>query len=266
MTSDVAIHPTAVVEPGAVLGAGCRVGAYAVIGAQVVLGPDNAIGPHVVIEGQTTLGAGNRFLQFSSIGAGPQVDGWSGEVGRLEIGSANVFREGVRVNASTDGTTTRIGDRNLLMTGSHVGHGARLGDDIRMANAATLGGHVLVEDSAWISGLTAVHQKTRIGRYAFVAGGAIVVQDVPPFCTVQGDRARLVGLNATGLRRAGFTALDLAALKRTYQALFRGDGLAQARIARARTQAGGSDAANCLIDFLEDTQRGVVSSRRQSAA
>lgn len=259
------IHPTAVIEAGARIEPGCRIGAYAYLGAQVVLGEGNIVGPHVVIEGRTRIGAGNRFLQFASIGAGPQCDGWAGEAGALEIGRDNVFREQVTVNASIAEAPTRIGDRNMLMTAAHVGHDAELGSDIHMANGATLGGHVRVEDFAWISGLTAVHQHARIGTRAFVAGGAMVVQDVPPYCMVQGDRARLAGLNATGLKRAGLDTAALAALRRAYRTLFmKGGGLAE-RIAAARAEAPHSPEVARLADFLEGSSRGVISATRRHA-
>ncbi|WP_304217402.1 acyl-ACP--UDP-N-acetylglucosamine O-acyltransferase [Phenylobacterium aquaticum] len=259
------IHPTAVIEPGAVIGPGCRIGAYAYLGAEVVLAEANVVGPHVVIEGRSRIGRGNRFLQFASIGAGPQRDGWAGEVGRLEIGADNVFREQVTVNASTGEAPTRIGDRNLLMTGAHVGHDVQLGSDIRMANGATLGGHVQVEDFAWISGLCVVHQTCRIGTHAFVAGGAMVVQDVPPYCLVQGDRARLAGLNTTGLKRAGLGHPELAALRRAYRALFLRGGTLAERIAAARTGSPESPEVRRLADFLESAARGVISARRRHA-
>ncbi|HQT52492.1 MAG TPA: acyl-[acyl-carrier-protein]--UDP-N-acetylglucosamine O-acyltransferase, partial [Phenylobacterium sp.] len=138
------IHPTAVIASGARVAEGVEIGAYAVIGPQVVLATGNVVGPHAVIEGATVVGPGNRFLQFCAIGAGPQVDGWAGETGALAIGGGNVFREFVTVHASTGVEPTKIGSRNLIMTGAHVAHDCVLGDDIRLANAATLGGHVQV--------------------------------------------------------------------------------------------------------------------------
>lgn len=257
------IHPTAVIEPGARIGAGCRIGPYAVIGAGVRLGPDNLVGPHAVIEGESEIGPGNRFLQFVSIGAGPQVDGWAGEGGALVIGADNVFREQVTVHASTGREPTRIGDRNLLMAAAHVAHGAQLGSDIRMANAATLGGEVTVGDFAWLGGLSAIHQRARVGTRAFVAGGAMVVQDVPPFCTVQGDRARLAGLNTVGLRRAGLSAAEFSALRRAYRGLFLGDGTMAERIAALRPAAG---LVAELLDFLSGSDRGVISTPRRARA
>ncbi len=258
------IHPTAVIEPGARLGEGCIVGAYAFIGGRVRLGPGNVVGPHAVIEGETKVGAGNRVLQFASIGAGPQADAWAGEAGALVIGSRNVFREQVTVNASTGSDPTRVGDDCLLMASAHIGHGARVGDGVRMANAATLGGEVEVGDGAWLGGLCAVHQHVRVGALAFVAGGAMVVQDVPPFCTVQGDRARLAGLNGVGLKRAGRTAAEVAALRRAYRALFLGTEGLEDRLAAARATGGPLGLA--LAAFMTDSGRGVISSPRKRAA
>jgi UDP-N-acetylglucosamine acyltransferase len=258
------IHPTAVIEPGARIAPDCEIGAYAFVGAQVRLGPGNVIGPHVVVEGRTEIGAANRFLQFASIGAGPQADGWAGEAGALVIGAGNVFREQVTINASMGAWPTRIGDRNLLMAAAHVGHGGVLGSDIRMANAATLGGEVTVEDFAWLGGLCAVHQRARIGAHAFVAGGAMVVQDAPPFCTVQGDRARLAGLNTVGLKRAGFAAGEIAALRRAYRILFLGSGSMPTRVAAA--QAIGGEAVAQLVRFMTRSDRGVISTPRRAAA
>lgn len=254
------IHPTAVIASGARIASDVEIGPYAVIGPQVVLGPGNVVGPHAVIEGATVVGPGNRFLQFCAIGAGPQVDGWAGEAGALVIGSDNVLREFVTVHASTGAAPTTIGSRNLIMTGAHVAHDCVLGDDIRLANAATLGGHVEIADFAQVSGLVAIHQKTRIGTHAFVAGGSVVTQDAPPFCLVQGDRARLAGLNAVGLRRAGFSAGEIAELRRAYRTLFLGVGPMEDRLAAARSGAGASVTA--LIAFLESSGRGCISTPR----
>jgi UDP-N-acetylglucosamine acyltransferase len=258
------IHPTAVIETGARIAEGCEIGPYAFVGAQVRLGPGNVVGPHVVIEGRTEIGPGNRFLQFASVGAGPQADGWAGEAGALVIGQGNVFREQVTLNASMGAELTRIGDRNLLMAAAHVGHGGVLGCDIRMANAATLGGEVVVEDFAWLGGLCAIHQRARVGTHAFVAGGAMVVQDVPPFCTVQGDRARLAGLNMVGLKRAGYGAGEIAALRRAYRMLFLGSGPMVARIAAAEVLGG--EAVLRLTRFMAPSNRGIISTPRRAAA
>jgi UDP-N-acetylglucosamine acyltransferase len=255
------IHSTAVIEPGAVLGIGASVGAYAVIGAGVVLGDYCIVGPHVVIEGQTTIGAGNRFLQFCSIGAGPQEDAWDGEPGRLVIGDHNVIREHVTVHASK--ALTCIGSHNHLMVGVHIAHDCRIGDHVHFANQATVAGHCEVQDFAWISGFCAVHQRTRVGQYAFVGGNSFVAQDVPPFCLVQGDRARLVSLHAKGLARAGFSRSDVTGLKHAYRALFMREGCWLDRIAAARAAANGSEPVAALLSFVEDSERGVISRTRK---
>lgn len=254
------IHPTAVIEPGAEIGADCEIGPYAVIGERVRLGPGNLVGPHAVIEGETAIGAGNRFLQFCSIGAGPQVSGWNGEPGRLVVGEGNVFREFVTVHASM-GEATVMGSGSFLMAGAHVAHDCRLGNEVKLANAATLGGHVEVGDHAWVSGLCAVHQGVRIGTHAFVAGGSIVTQDVPPFCLVQGDRARLVSLNLVGLKRAGFDGAEMAALRGAYRTLFRSGGTLEERLATLG-EAGGRVAE--LAAFLKSSARGAITTPRRA--
>lgn len=255
-----AIHPTAVVAPTAQIGKGCEIGPYAVIGPRVVMGPGNIVGPHAVIEGRTTIGAGNRFSQACSIGAGPQVTGWAGEAGRLVIGDDNVFREFVTVHGSVDGETV-VGSRSLIMATAHIAHDCRIGDEVKMANGATLAGHVEIGDFAWVSGLCAVHQWSRIGAYAFVAGGAIVVQDVPPFCLVQGDRARLVSLNTTGLKRAGFSSAEIMALRRAYRVLFRSAGTLAERLEELSGAAGH---VATLVDFLRHSERGAISTEHHT--
>lgn len=256
-----AIHPTAVVAPTARIGEGCEIGPFAVIGPLVTMGPGNVVGPHAVIEGHTVIGAGNRFSQACSIGAGPQVSGWAGEAGRLSIGDDNVFREFVTVHGSVDGETV-VGSRCLIMATAHIAHDCRIGDEVKMANGATLAGHVEIGDFAWVSGLCAVHQGSRIGTHAFVAGGAIVTQDVPPFCLVQGDRARLVSLNTTGLKRAGFASAEIMALRRAYRVLFRGSGTMAERLAELE---GADGRVAELVEFLRHSERGAISVERRAA-
>lgn len=258
------VHSTAVIAPSASIHGTSEVGPYAVIGSRVRLGPGNVVGPHVVIEGDTEIGADNRFSASCSIGASPQITGRSGHVGRLMIGDGNVFREFVTVHAGGEGVTV-LGCRNLIMATAHVAHDCRLGDDIVLANGATLGGHVQIEDAAQVSGLCAIHQHVRIGTNAFVAGGSIVTQDVAPYCLVQGDRARLVSLNFVGLKRAGLSAIEVAALKRIYRALFRGPGSMAQRI--ADLDASASDPyARRLLAFLRTSERGVITTPRRSLA
>jgi len=159
-----------------------------------------------------------------------------------------------------------LGDGALLMAYAHVGHDCRLGDGIRMANGATLAGHVEVQDGAWLSGQTAAHQFVRIGRDAFVAGGAIVTQDVPPFCLVQGDRARLVGLNRVGLERAGVQAEEMAALRRAFRMLFLRQGPLRDRMEAVATALGDWPRVGLLLDFLSSSERGCITTPRRTAA
>ena len=259
------IHPTAVIAPEARLAPGVRIGAYAVIGPEVSLGADTVVGPHVVIEGRTRVGQENRFVQFCSIGAAPQVSDWRGEPAELTIGDGNVFRECATVHGGAEGATT-IGSRGLFMAQTHVAHDCQVGDGVQMANGATLGGHVVVEDHAWLGGLCAVHQRVRIGARAMVAGGAMVTQDAPPYCLVQGDRARLVGLNLVGLRRANVADEEVTALKQAFRELFLGAGPMAERIAALRGRESHPSVVR-LTEFLRDSERGcLVTPRRPRRA
>src|SRR5437016_3744898 len=191
-----AIHSTAVVDRHAELHSTVEVGPYAVIGPKVKIGARTRVGAHAVIEGDTTIGEGNAIFQFAAIGAIPQDQKYAGEPTRLVIGDSNQIREFATVHIGTagGGGVTRVGNQCLLMANSHVAHDVQLGDGCILANSAALAGHVVVEDRVIFGGLSAVHQFTRIGRLAFVSGGAMVTQDVPPYVTVQGDRAEVVGI------------------------------------------------------------------------
>ena len=263
-----AIHPTAVVATGAELAAGVRVGAYAVIGPHVHVGSGTSVGPHAVIDGRTTIGERNRIFQFASVGAEPQDLKYRGEESRLEIGDRNTIREFATLNTGTagGGMVTVLGDDNLLMNYAHVGHDSRIGSHCVLANSAALAGHVTVEDYAIVGGLAAIHQFVRIGESAILGGGAMVVHDVPPFCSATGDRARLRGLNLVGLRRRGFTAEQLRAIKRAYRLLF-ASGLpfaeAQARVA---AEPGNSPEVERLLAFVAASTRGVTPAVRRGAA
>ena len=182
------IDSRAVISPQAQIGADVTIGPFSIIGADVVIGAGTWIGPHVVINGPTRLGIGNKVFQFASLGDAPQDKKYAGEPTRLEIGDRNVFRESVTVNRGTthDQGVTRIGNDNLLMAYSHVAHDCQLGNQIVMANCATLGGHVEVGDWVTMGGLSAVHQFTRIGAYCFLAHNAAVTRDVPPYVMAVG--------------------------------------------------------------------------------
>lgn len=254
------VHPTAVVHPDAQLHETVEIGALAVIGPKVRIGEGTRVGPHVVIEGRTTLGARNRVFQFSSLGAAPQDLKYAGEDTELIIGDENQIREFTTLHIGTagGGGATRIGHRNLFMANSHVAHDCVVGNGCILANSAALGGHVQVEDHVILSGLTAVHQFTRLGRHAFIAGGAMVVMDVPPYCMAQGDRAELVGLNTVGLERHGFNEELIARIKEAYRILFRSKlGVAEA-LAKMKAELGGHPEIDHLIDFVSQSKRGLT--------
>lgn len=258
------IHPTAVVASGAQIDPTCRIGPYAVIGPHVRMGPGNLVGPHAVIEGATEIGAGNRFLTSCAIGGSPQIAGAADRVGRLVIGERNVFHEFVTVHGGLERGTS-VGSDGLFMATAHVAHDCAVDDHVVMANGATLGGHVSVERGAQLSGLCAVHQHVRVGALGFIAGGAMVVQDVPPFCTVQGDRARLTGLNTVGLRRSGFSSEQIARLRRAFRMLFHGDGCLEARLA-ALNAAFDDPQTRQLAAFLRSSARGAITTPRRRLA
>ncbi|HTS80646.1 MAG TPA: acyl-ACP--UDP-N-acetylglucosamine O-acyltransferase [Myxococcaceae bacterium] len=254
------VHPTAVIAPGAQLHPTVEVGPYAVIGPQVTIGAGTVVGPHAVIEGRTRIGERNRVFHFASVGAQPQDLKYAGEDSALEIGDENLIREFTTLHKGTagGGGVTRIGDQNLFMAYAHVAHDCQVGSGCVFANAATLGGHVEVGDHAILGGLAAVHQFTRIGRHAFVAGGAMVVMDVPPFCTAQGDRAELVGVNSIGLARHGYSEEQIARVKEAYRILFRSKLPLEEAIERLRTELGDQSEIQTLLSFVATSQRGIT--------
>jgi UDP-N-acetylglucosamine acyltransferase len=254
------VHPTAVVGPGAKLHPTVEVGPYAVIGGQVTIGAGTTVGPHAVIEGRTRIGERNKVFQFASVGAQPQDLKYAGEDSALEIGDENLIREFTTLHKGTTGGggVTRIGNRNLFMAYAHVAHDCRVGDGCVLANAATLGGHVDIGDHVILGGLAAVHQFTRIGQHAFVAGGTMVVMDVPPFCTAQGDRAELVGVNSIGLARHGFSEDQIGRVKEAYRILFRSKLPLEDAVERLRTELGDQSEIQTLLAFVTSSHRGLT--------
>ncbi len=253
-------HPTAIVHPEAQLDPSAEVGPYAVIGPKVKIGAGTRIGPHAVIEGRTTIGKGNRIFQFASVGAVPQDLKYAGEDTRLEIGDENQIREFATLHIGTagGGGVTRVGNGNLFMAYSHVAHDCQVGNGCVLANGASLAGHVQVGDHVTLGGLSAIHQFTRIGDHAFISGGAMVVMDVPPYCTAQGDRAELAGLNTVGLTRHGFTEEQLRRVKDAYRILFRSKlGLNEA-LAKVRAEHGGHAEIDALLAFIHGSKRGIT--------
>jgi UDP-N-acetylglucosamine acyltransferase len=254
------VHATAIVDKHAELDSTVEVGPYAVIGPRVKIGARSKVGPHAVIEGDTTIGEGNIIFQFAAIGAIPQDLKYAGEPTRLVIGNGNSIREFATIHLGTaqGGGVTRIGDKCLLMANTHIAHDVQLGDGCVLANSAALAGHVTSEDRVIFGGLSAVHQFTRIGRLAFISGGAMVTQDVPPYVTVQGDRAEVVGLNTVGLTRAHFDDAQTSRVKSAFKILYRSKLGFREAIAHVRAEHGGHAEIDHLVAFLENSQRGIA--------
>jgi UDP-N-acetylglucosamine acyltransferase len=250
------IHPTAIVHPQAKLDSTVRVGPYAVIDGGVELGADCIVGPQVYLTGRTTIGVGNRFHAGCVIGDAPQDLKYQDEPTRLRIGDHNVFREHFTAHRSTrPDTETIIGSHNFFMATAHVAHNCIVGDHVIIANGAMLGGYVVVQDRAFISGNSCVHQFCRVGTLALMQGLSGISKDLPPF-TVALRVNEICGLNSVGLRRAGFTAEQRLELKRLYHRLFRSGKNLRAVLGEARENFPGA-ASKILLDFVAGAKRGV---------
>jgi UDP-N-acetylglucosamine acyltransferase len=254
------VHATALVEPGARLADSVTVGPYAVIGARVAIGEGTTIGAHCVIEGRTTIGRDNRIFQFCSLGAVPQDKKYAGEDTALEIGDRNTIREFCTFNRGTiqDGGVTRIGDDNWIMAYVHVAHDCTVGNHTIFANAASLAGHVKVDDYVILGGFTLVHQFCQIGAHAFTSMGSIINRDVPPYVTVAGNFAEPKGINSEGLKRRGFSPDRIMKIKRGYKTLYKsGLGLADARAQLAHAATEAPDIA-LLLEFIDRSERSLI--------
>ena len=254
------IDSRAVVSPRAELAPDVTVGPFSVIGPDVTIGAGTVVGPHVVINGPTRIGAHNRVFQFASIGDAPQDMKYRGEPTRLEIGDRNVFREFTTVNRGTahDQGVTRIGNDNLFMVYSHVAHDCTVGSNTVFANCAALGGHVEIGDWAILGGLAAVHQFSKIGAHAFLAGGAIVTRDVPPYVMVAGNPAVPHAVNSEGLKRRGFTSEQIRNIREAYRTVYRRDLRLLEALERLDERAAGQPEVQTFVEFIRTASRSIV--------
>ncbi len=260
------IHPTALVAEGAKIGSGTTIGAYSIIGPHVSLGDNCTIHSHVVIEGHTTIGDSNEVFQFASLGSTPQDLKYHGEPSELRVGSKNIIREYVTLQPGTEGggMLTSIGDENLFMVSSHVGHDSHVGNGNIFANSVGMSGHVTVGNKVTVGGLCGIHQFVRLGDYSFLAGGAMVTQDIPPYCLAHGNRAELIGLNQVGLKRAGWDSDSVSTMRRVYRKLFYGTGTLKERLAEAQQEYGALDFAHLFLEFIQSSERGVAQARSKT--
>jgi UDP-N-acetylglucosamine acyltransferase len=253
-----AIHPTAIIDPDAELGAGVEIGPWAMIGPNVIVGDRCRLGPRVRLQRNVRLAEDVTVGDGSILGGDPQDLKFQGEETWVEVGSGTIIREYSTVNRATAATfKTVIGSRCFIMTYVHIAHDCHLGDEVVIANATQLAGHVTIHDRAVLSGLNAIHQFVTIGTYAFVGGGSRVNQDIPPYVKAVGNPMELYGLNSIGLQRAGFPGETVSALKRAYRLFFNSDlNLSQA-LERARSDLPEIPEVEQFLTFVQSSERGV---------
>ena len=253
------VHPSAIVAPGAVVPESCSIGPFCTIGPEVMLGENCKLISHVVLDGRTRIGARNVFHPFCSIGVAPQDLKYGGEPTETEIGDDNTIRESVTISRGTvkGGGVTRLGSNCLLMTCVHIGHDSHVGSHCILANAATLAGHVIIEDYVTLGAFCPVHQFCIVGQYAFIGGGTIVTQDVLPFSLTSAKREnKAFGINKIGLARRGFSPERLHLLQKAFRLLLASKLNTSQALEKIR-ELQDEDAA-ILAAFLERSQRGVI--------
>ncbi|MHC4599880.1 MAG: acyl-ACP--UDP-N-acetylglucosamine O-acyltransferase [Planctomycetota bacterium] len=252
------IHPTAVVDPKAELGDGVNVGPYASIGPGVVLGDDCEVGEGVILRGPAVLGKGNVFYPHCAVGTDPQDLKYRGEVTDLRMGDGNRVREFVTINrgTKTGGGRTEVGNHNLFMACSHVAHDCHLGDGIVMANNVLLGGHIHIHDHANLSGAAAVNHFTTVGRMAFVGGLSRIVQDVPPFLIVEGNPAKIRGVNVVKLERENIPDDRIQALKDVYRRVWKSEKPVRVALEEVASEGGLTEEVDLLVEFIRRSEQG----------
>ena len=254
------IHGTAIVSPNAKIGDDCYIGAFSTIGDAVILGDKVHLESHVVVNGKTTIGDETRIFPFVSIGLAPQDLKYAGEETAVEIGRRNHIREFVTVHRGTQGGggLTQIGDDCLLMAQAHIAHDCRIGNEVIMANAATLAGHVTIEDRANIGAYSGVHQFCRIGLEAFVGGYSVIVKDALPFAISQGNHAKCYGLNRLGMKRRGYAKETIEKLHHAFHLLLSAKLNTTQAVEKIKKEIENCPEVDLLADFIETSKRGVV--------
>ena len=253
-------HETAVISPKAEIGPDCYIGPFCTVGNDVTLGERVRLESHVVVDGITAVGDDTRLFPFVSIGLAPQDLKYSGEPTAAEIGKRNQIREFVTIHRGTvgGGGVTKIGDDNLLMAQVHIAHDCQLGNEIMMANAATLAGHVEIAAKASVGAFSGVHQFCRIGYEAFVGGYSVVVKDAMPFAIIQGNHAKCYGLNRVGVKRRGYPKDVIEKLNHSFHLLLSAKLNTTQAVEKIRGEITDCKEVDLLIDFNESSKRGVV--------
>ncbi len=254
------IDPRAIVHPGAELDTGVKVGPYSIIGPHVRIGSGTVVESHVVLEGRTTIGRKNRIFPYASVGGEPQDLKYGGEDSKLVIGDENTIRECVTINKGTEGggMVTRLGNGILVMAYCHIAHDCQIGDGVIMANLANLAGHVVVENNAVLGGMTAIHQFCRIGSLAMVGAHSWISMDVAPYTTVQGVRAKLSGLNITGIKRSNINEESLAALKVAFKIIFKSSLPLEKALEKLDENGPAFPEVDHFVDFIRSSERGMT--------
>jgi UDP-N-acetylglucosamine acyltransferase len=259
-TKSINVHSSAVVAPNARIGSGCYIGPYSIVGNEVELEDDVRLDSHCVIDGRTVIGQGTRVFPFVSIGLPAQDLKYQGEPSETRVGRRNQIREFVTIHRGTagGGMLTQIGDDCLFMAQAHVAHDCKIGDGVIMANAATLAGHVIIEDNANVGAYSGVHQFCRIGREAYVGGYSVVVKDALPFALTVGNHARCYGLNTTGMKRRGYSREVISSLHRAFHLLLSSKLNTSQALEKINEEIREVPEVEALVQFIESSQRGVV--------
>jgi len=254
------IHPTALIDPKAELADDVEVGAFTIIDAKVRIDAGTRVGPHAVLTGRTTIGKNNHIFQFTSIGEQPQDKKYAGEDTELIIGENNTVREFCTFSRGSlqGGGVTRIGNNNWIMACVHIAHDCTLGDNIIMANNASLAGHVTIGDHAILSGYSLIHQFCTVGEHSFTSFASHVNQSIPPYVTVSGEKARVKGINSEGLKRRGFTSEQINQVRRAYKALYRKSLSLEDATTEINKMAAESPEIEPLAAFLKSAERGII--------
>ena len=254
------IHEQAIIEPGAVIGKNVTIGPWTYISHDVVIGDDCVISSHVVVNGPTRIGKGNRIFQFASIGEDCQDLKYAGEPTELVIGDNNTFRESCTVHRGTvqDNSLTQIGNNNLFMAYTHIAHDCVVGNSCIMANNASIAGHVHIGDHAILGGMTGVHQFCHVGAHSFIAANALVLKDVPPYVMASGQPSKPFGLNSEGLKRRGFDKDVILNIKRAYKSVYRKGLTVEEAVEQLQEVAISTPEVKLFSDFIQNSSRGII--------